>query len=374
MPDEMVSISAKFAISGRLVAATPYGHGHINDTYLATYEQDGETRRYLHQRINDRVFRDPLALMRNIQRVTEHLRQKLSAADQADVWRRTLTVVPTRSGEACLDAGSDGYWRTYRFVEGARTHETIESPEQAYQAARAFGRFQVLLADLPGIRLVETIRDFHNTPKRWKAFEKVLTTAPPDRRTRAQAEIDIARSNETVAGTLAVLQARSTIPERIAHNDTKLNNVLFDVESGEAVCVVDLDTVMPGLSLHDFGDMVRTMSTTAPEDETDPSRVEVELPLFESVVRGYLESAGAMLTATERKHLVPAAKTIIFEQGLRFLTDYLDRDTYYKITRPGQNLDRARTQFALLQSIMRREDELNAHVNAVLEDTHPARY
>ena len=368
MSDEIVSISQQFAIPGRCVATSPFGGGHINDTYLAVYEHDGRTCRYLHQRINDRVFTDPPAVMQNIQRVTDHLQQKLAAGGASNALRQTMAVVPTRSGAACWRSDAGTYWRTYRFVEGARTFEMVSSPDQARQAARAFGEFQALLADLPGPRLAETIGDFHNTPKRWADFEGALTSALHDRVSQAQPEIDFALENRSLAWSLVELHERERIPERIAHNDAKLNNVLFDAGGGEAICVVDLDTVMPGLSLYDFGDMVRTMTTAAAEDETDLSRVEVRLPLFEAVVRGYLESAGSMLTAAERGHLLPAAKTIIFEQGLRFLGDYLAGDTYYKTTRPGHNLDRCRTQWALLRSIARQEEKLSASVAMVLAE------
>ena len=369
-PTLVMTISAAFDISGRLEHVGPCGNGHINDSYLATYTERGVARRYVHQRINDRVFTDPPAVMQNIQRVTEHLHRKLAAAGHADAARRTLTVVPTRAGQAFLRAADGAYWRTYRFVDATHTYQKLDEPERAFQAARAFGRFQLLLADLPGPPLVETIRRFHDTPARYAAFEGTLAAAAAERRRNAEEAIAFAIEHVALAHSLTDPRVRAQLPLRITHNDTKLNNVLFDDATGEALCVVDLDTVMPGLSLYDFGDMVRTMTCPAAEDEPDLARVSVQLPMFEAVVRGYLESAGSMLTATERACLLPAALTIIFEQGLRFLTDHLAGDTYYKVHRPGHNLDRCRTQFKLIESMLDCTPELNAAVHAALAAAH----
>jgi hypothetical protein len=362
--NELASISAMFQISGSLIGASAYGDGHIHDSYVVTYEHEGVSRRYLHQRINHSVFVDPPAVMENIQRITDHMRRKLSADGRQDAGRRTMTLIPTRTESNYLVSDDGVYWRTYAFIERTQTHQTIESPKQAYQAARAFGNFQRLLSDLPGPRLAETIQDFHNTPKRFEAFDRVVEVAPSDLANEAQVQIAFARKHEALAHDLEVLRTQSRICERITHNDTKLNNVLFDADSGEAICVVDLDTVMPGLSLYDFGDMVRTMTCPAAEDETDLSCVEIQVPLFEALVSGYLESTQALLSATEVANLVSAGKTIIFEQGLRFLTDHLVGDVYYKTEHPGQNLDRCRTQFKLIESIFGCERELEAVVAA----------
>ena len=360
--DDIASISGRFAIPGRLRSVAPHGNGHINDTFLAEYEQEGRPVRYVHQRINRQVFADPHAVMDNIGRVTAHLHRKLAAAGVEDPQRRALTVVRTTAGESLVQANDGSCWRTYRFIEGTRTQQTIDFPQQAYQAARAFGCFQAGLADLPPPALIETIPAFHDTPRRLRALERAVAEARTDRRQAARPQIDLAREQARLADTLVALHATGAIPARVTHNDTKLNNVLFDAASGEAICVVDLDTVMPGLSLYDFGDMVRTMTCPAAEDEADLTRIDVDPVLFEAIVRGYLETAGDMLNPTERAHLLAAGLTIVFEQGVRFLTDYLSGDVYYKIEHPEHNLQRCRAQFALLTALLRREAQLEAVV------------
>jgi Ser/Thr protein kinase RdoA (MazF antagonist) len=361
---ELTQLSAAFAIDGDLVAIAPFGNGHINDTYVATYVRAGQSVRYLHQRINHRVFADPAQVMANVSRVTAHLRGKRAGKED----RYALEVIPTRSGAVLLRTETGNFWRTYRFIEGTHCREMISAPEQAYQAARAFGRFQRDLADLPTRTLAETIPDFHNTPRRWDALQHVLARRPT-RANRARAEIAQAQARRGLVHPLAHLHARGRVPRRVVHNDCKINNVLFDAAGDEAVCVIDLDTVMPGWSLHDFGDLVRTMTCFAPEDAIDPRSVVLEISLFDAVVQGYLEAARALLDKTELAALICAAETIIYEQGLRFLTDYLAGDAYYRTTRTEQNLDRCRTQFALLASIDQQRDALrrcvDAHVNGV---------
>ena len=367
MSADMSAISRAFDIRGRLDEVVPFGTGHINDTYAATYADGGTRVRYVHQRINDQVFTDPPAVMANIQRVTEHLRRKLAEAHGDHVRMRSLSVVPTRDGDVVLCTPGGEYWRTYPLIEGTRTYEFVDCADQAYQAARAFGQFQTLLADLPAPPLVETIRDFHNTPRRWESFEQACATATDERRDVARQQIDFAKEHRCLADALISLQRDGSVPERTTHNDTKLNNVLFDVAIGQAVCVVDLDTVMPGLSLYDFGDMVRTMTCTAAEDETDLTRVRLDPELFAAVARGYVESTHTMLNDVEFTYLVTAGKTIIFEQALRFLTDWLAGDVYYKVHQPQHNLLRSRSQFALLRSLIEQEATLRDRVSAVVE-------
>jgi hypothetical protein len=243
----------------------------------------------------------------------------------------------------------------YRFIEGSRTYDAVESTEQAFQAAKAFGRFQQMLSSLPVPRLHDTIPDFHNTPKRFTALEQVIAADVAGRAILAGPEIDFALAHQAMVSVLL----DANLPERVTHNDTKFNNVLLDDKTGEGLCVVDLDTVMPGLALYDFGDLVRTTTSPTDEDERDLSKVSMNFPLFEALVRGYLTSASCFLTKAERQNLVFAGKLITFEQGLRFLTDYLAGDTYYKVHREGQNLDRCRTQFKLVESIERQEDRMN---------------
>jgi Ser/Thr protein kinase RdoA (MazF antagonist) len=265
-----------------------------------------------------------------------------------------LQLVSTRDGAAWHVDAEGRYWRAYRFIEGARTYDTVSSPGQAFEAAKAFGNFQRLLADLPQPRLHESIPDFHDTRKRFAVFERAVVEDRLGRGADARDEIAFALSRRAVAA--ALLDAE--LPERVTHNDTKLNNVLLDDETGEGVCVIDLDTVMPGLVGYDFGDMVRTMTCAAAEDERDLSRVAMDFELFEAVLRGYLEGAGSFLKERERESLIVGAKVIVFEQGIRFLSDHLAGDAYYKVSRPLQNLDRCRTQFKLLESIEQQEDAM----------------
>ena len=353
-------VACQFQIGGEFRSATRYGSGHINDTYLVVFEQGGARARFIVQRINHGIFKNPAALMENIQRVTTHLAAQ--AAGEAESERRVLTLISARDGRAWHVDEEGNYWRAYRFIEGARTYDAVESTEQAFQAAKAFGRFQQMLASLPAPRLHETIPDFHNTPKRFRALEEAITADAAGRARLTGREIEFALTRKSMAGVL--LEAK--LPERVTHNDTKFSNVLLDDATGEGICVVDLDTVMPGLALYDFGDMVRTTTSPAVEDERDLSRVTMQFAMFEALVRGYLQSAGRFLTKAEKQHLAFSGKLITFEQGIRFLTDYLAGDTYYKVQREGQNLDRCRTQFKLIESIEEQEDKMERLVEAIV--------
>jgi len=365
VPAEVTDIASRFAVAGELVAADVFSGGHINDSHLLTYQRAGRAVRFLLQQINDTVFPKPALLMDNIQRVTAHIAKALTSQGVRDIGRRLLTLVPTHAGEPYYRDSGGSYWRLYPFIEGTHVHEAVETGEQAEQAGRAFGAFQHLLADLPGPRLHETIPDFHNTPLRFETLERAAQTDACNRTAAARAEIEFAARHRALAGVLLDLQQRGEIPERVVHNDAKVSNVLFDQTTGEALCVTDLDTVMPGLVLYDFGDMVRSMTCAAAEDEVDLSKVEVQMPLFEALARGYLETAGAFLTPAEREHLVLAGKLITLEQGVRFLTDFLNGDTYYQTQRANHNLDRCRTQFRLVESIDRHEALMNRFVGSL---------
>jgi Ser/Thr protein kinase RdoA (MazF antagonist) len=348
----LVAVARAFEIQGGFRSGNPCGSGHIHDTYCLTFDDGDREERIILQRINAAIFKNPVAMMKNIERVTDHLRSRLTG--EADVDRRVLQLVSTRDGAAWHVDAEGRYWRAYRFIEGARTYDTVSSPGQAFEAAKAFGNFQRLLADLPQPRLHESIPDFHDTRKRFAVFERAVVEDRLGRGADARDEIAFALSRRAVAA--ALLDAE--LPERVTHNDTKLNNVLLDDETGEGVCVIDLDTVMPGLVGYDFGDMVRTMTCAAAEDERDLSRVAMDFELFEAVLRGYLEGAGSFLKERERESLIVGAKVIVFEQGIRFLSDHLAGDAYYKVSRPLQNLDRCRTQFKLLESIEQQEDAM----------------
>jgi hypothetical protein len=356
---DLRAIAARFAFHGEASDFRPWGNGHINDTYLVTCESAGSTARYILQRINAQVFREPATVMQNIQRVTVHLAGQLQS--HPDRARRGLALVPRHDGSGWFVDADGETWRAYHFIENARSYDTATSTVQAFQAAQAFGRFQQQLAGLPAPRLLETIPDFHHTPKRFAALEQAIAADVKGRAALAKPEIDFAIARKSICGVL--LQA--DLPERITHNDTKFNNVLLDDATGESLCVIDLDTVMPGLALYDFGDMVRTTTSPAAEDEQDLSKVTMQLPMFEALVRGYLSAAGEFLTKTEKKLLAFSGKLITFEIGIRFLADYLNGDTYFKIHREGHNLDRCRTQFRLVESIEMQEDKMNRLVDSI---------
>jgi hypothetical protein len=302
-------------------------------------------RCYVLQRINRRVFRDPVLLMENIRRVTGHLRTKLPKDQQ------TLALVATVDKEFfCVD-GDGEYWRVFHCIEGARTIDRAESAGQVREAAAIFGRFQSLLCDLPPPLLHETIPGFHDTPARYGQFRVALRQDAHNRARECGAEIDQALAFENAAGVIASLQAAGDLPSRIVHNDTKLNNVMFDAHRDVALCVIDLDTVMQGLALHDFGDLVRSATASAEEGETDLARIRMRLDYFEALAEGYLSTAMAFLTEVEIGHLAVAGKILTIETGLRFLTDYLSGDIYFRVHRPQHNLERCRSQFALAASI-----------------------
>lgn len=361
----MPQVVKAFQVYGSFVDAQPYGSGHINDTLVASFSQSGTRIRYIFQRINHRIFKDPVALMENISRVTAEAQRKLHLAGVPDASRRSLSVVPTKTGEPVHRDEQGNYWRCYPFIEGARTYDIIQNSRQAYEAARAFGEFQRLVAGLEGRRLNETIPNFHHSRDR---FEKLRAAAKADTHGRlklAQPEWDFFQAHESMVDRLLDMQASGQIPERVTHNDTKLNNVMIDDATESGICVIDLDTVMPGLALYDFGDMVRTATSPAAEDETDLSKVRMQMPMFEALVRGYLSSAGDFLNEIEKAHLAFSGKLIAFEIGSRFLTDFLEGDVYFKVKRDGHNLDRCRTQIALVQSIASQEDAMNQLVEEI---------
>jgi Ser/Thr protein kinase RdoA (MazF antagonist) len=354
---DVPGVAAQFDLRGECVDACAYGSGHINDTYAVTVNQAGNLVRYILQRINHAVFREPVAVMENIERVTAHLRQKLEGADE--VSRRALTLVPSHDGLGWHQDAAGNYWRCYLFIEKAKTYDQIEEARQAYAAARAFGDFQRLLADLPTPRLHETIPCLHNTRSRLKALQKAIGADVCNRAAQVKQEIEFVLERESMTDVLVTEQARGNLPERVTHNDTKLNNVMLDDATGEGICVIDLDTVMPGLTLYDFGDACRSACRPTLEDERDLSKVEMRMDMFSAVLSGYLKSAGAFLTTAERSYLPFSAKLITLEIGIRFLADYLDGDVYFKIRRPDHNLERARVQFKMVESFERNEDAMS---------------
>jgi hypothetical protein len=348
---EALIAASEFTFGGKILSAAPYGSGHINDTFLTLVETSSGTKRFILQRINHQVFKQPDLLMENVERVCAHAHAKLRLTGVPDAHRRALRLIPTVAGRSWYVDAAGNRWRCYDFIEGATGHDVVRSPAQAEAAAMAFGAFQSLLADLPGGRLHETIPGFHHTPSRFARFESALSADTHGRAALAAPEIAFALARAHEVGVVVEALRDGSLPERATHNDTKLNNVLLDDVTQEGVCVIDLDTVMPGSALYDFGDLVRTSTSPAAEDETDLTKVTMQMPMFAALVRGYLASARGFLTPREKELLPFAGKLITFEIGLRFLTDWLEGDTYFKIKRPTHNLDRCRTQFKLVASI-----------------------
>ncbi|MDD4539163.1 MAG: phosphotransferase [Lentisphaeria bacterium] len=355
--------AGQFALYGDILDAEPYGNGHINDTYLLRCRQAGTVVRYILQRLNTAIFREPEKLMGNVSRVLAHCSARL--AGQADASRRALTLVPAHDGRPFWRDAEGGCWRCYLFIEGAKSYDILETPAQAFAAAEAFGGFLALLADIGGERLQETIPHFHDTPSRLAAFDAALAADSRNRAALAKNEIAFVAATRHIAPRLLDLQAAGAIPERITHNDTKLNNVMLDDVSGAGICVIDLDTVMPGQSLFDFGDLVRTSVSPAAEDERDLRKVQLRQDVFAALVRGYLKGCDGCLTKTEVELLPFAGQLITFEIGLRFLTDFLQGDVYFKTHRDGHNLDRCRTQFRLVQLLREHEGALQKVVAAL---------
>ncbi len=337
-----------FCIAGRFIEAAPFGNGHINDTYAVACGLTGERiNRYILQKINHFVFREPAALMENIQWVTHHLGEKISAAG-GDRFRQTLNLVPTLDGGNLYQDPGGGYWRAYHFIEGSRTYEKAESLQHVYQAAWAFGNFQRLLIDFPAEQLHETIPNFHHTPKRFQAFVDAVQADACHRAAGVRDEIHFIECREQDTRRLVEMSEQGLLPRRVTHNDAKFNHVMIDNRTGKGMCVIDLDTVMPGLAMYDFGDIVRSAAALAAEDEPDSSKAGLSLETFDALAQGYLDAGRSFLNAVEVDHLAFSARLITLEQAIRFLTDYLNGDVYYKVHRRGQNLDRARTQIAMV--------------------------
>lgn len=355
------AISHEFAIAGDFVGGIEINSGLINSTYIASYKRpNGDIRRYVLQRINEQVFPEPLVVMHNVECVTRHINWKVLRVKR-DLGGQTLNLYPARGGRCFAKGEGGGIWRCYNFIEGCHTYEIVENSRQAYQAARAFGSFQDLVSDIDVEDIQETIKDFHNTEKRFKRLMDVIAADPLGRVKNVEAEISFVKEREELCSRLLNLLKSGDLPERITHNDTKLNNVMMDSETDEAVCVIDLDTVMPGLSAYDFGDLVRTATSSAAEDETELNKVEMRISMFEALAEGYLDGCDC-LTECEVNNLVTGGKVITLETGIRFLTDYLEGDVYFKTDRDGQNLDRCRTQLKLVERIEEQEDVMNDFV------------
>ena len=331
---------------------SPYGDGHINDTYLAQASES-----FILQRINREVFHNPAQVMHNIVLVTEHLRQKLAAQGNTDP-RAALRVIPTLDGKPFYRTEEGDYFRMYSFIDHARSYSERPSPAIFYNAARGFGRFFSLLSDFDPSCLFETIAHFHDTPARYQALIDAAERDQLGRAAQVRAELDFVCARKCNTAFVTKMLGTPDIPLRVTHNDTKLNNIMLDEETGEPVCVIDLDTVMPGSILYDFGDSIRFGASSAAEDEPDLDKVYCDLTLYEAFAKGFLEETASFLTPTEKRLLPFSARLLTLECGMRFLADYLNGDTYFKTSRAGQNLDRARTQFKLVKDMEEKEKQM----------------
>lgn len=361
--DEAIAAFAlEAAANGRLVSKTPYGNGHINDTFLVRCQTaDNTEKRYILQRMNHDIFKNPPQLMENMVHVTKYLRKKI-LSQGGDPDRETLNVLKTQGGADCYQDSGNNYWRVFSFIENSMCLEKVENAKDFYDSGAAFGNFQRMLADYPAETLHETIPNFHNTPSRLQDFQKAVRTGDKERAALAQREISFVLDRVREASVLTDLLSEGKLPLRVTHNDTKLNNILFDADTHKALCIIDLDTVMPGLSLYDFGDSIRFGANTGAEDETDLTKVGLDLGLFEAFTKGYLEGCKGSLTAKEIEMLPMGAKLMTYECGMRFLADFLTGDHYFKVHRGNHNLDRARTQFQLVADMETKWDEMTAIV------------
>lgn len=358
VPAGIEQVISRFATKGRLTEVQPYGNGHINDTFLLTCStEDNRTRRYILQRMNNNIFKNPCLLMENVVNITEYLR-KVILSQGGDPDRETLNVVRTLDGASYYEDENHSFWRVFLFIEDTLCLEMAESPDDFYDSGAALGNFQRMLADYPAEKLHETIPDFHNTPSRFLAFQRAVQEDKLGRAVQAKPEIAFALARRKDTAVLTELLKAGKLPLRVTHNDTKLNNILFDKTTKKALCIVDLDTVMPGLSLYDYGDSIRFGASTGAEDEPDLSKIELDLTLFEAFTRGFLEGCAGSLTPEEIRLLPMGAKLMTYECGIRFLADFLEGDSYFKIHRENHNLDRARTQLKLVADMEKKWEQM----------------
>ena len=362
-PDVARAVVSRFAIPGECASIESFERGHIHDTFVSTWRQPGgDTVRYLHQRVNDSVFTDVPALMNNIAHVTGHL-ARCYGAPESEGHMRALELVPTTQGSIYL-GDDDAPWRTYVFIEGTRSFDRCDDPKRAHEAARAFGQFQADLADLDISTLRETIPHFFSSPYRLQQLDTAIREDRVGRVASAMVECTFVQQRREMVGVIERAMQNGEFPQRIVHGDTKLNNLLFEEASGRAVCVVDLDTCMPGWSLYDFGDLVRFTAARCAEDEPDLARAGTDFELFRALVAGYLEGAGAILTPREIELLPLAARLVTLTVGMRFLADHLAGDRYFKVSRENHNLDRARVQFAMVRDMERQRGSMERWVRS----------
>lgn len=353
-------VSSMFLLCGEYYSCEPYGEGHINETFLLITKQGETEHKYILQRVNSTLFTDVDKLMNNIALVTEFSRKKITERG-GNPDRESLTIVKTTDGKNYYFDG-ENYFRVYLFIDKATSYQVVEKPEHFYESAVAFGNFANLLAEFDAQKLYEPLPDFHNTAKRFKNLEKAIEENKSGKRDRVKAEIEFALARKNITSAIVDKLASGEIPCKVTHNDTKLNNVLIDDATGKALCVIDLDTIMPGTICYDFGDSIRFGCNPAAEDERDLSKVNFDISLFEQYVKGYMSALRPSMTKAEAENLALGAILMTYECGIRFLSDHLDGDVYFRVKRENHNLDRARTQFKLVSDMEKLLPEMNAIV------------
>lgn len=347
-----------FEFEGEFVSESHHKVGNINDTFIVTFREANNFKKYILQRINHSVFKNPEKLMSNIEKVTSHISEKIRLVN-GDILRETLNLVRTSFGKSYYKCSDGYYWRAFLFIEGARTYDKVEKPEHIYEAGKALGRFQNQLADFNAKELFEVIKDFHNTPKRYNAFLEAVEKDLVGRAKDSLDEIKYIMERADDLSKLINLLDDGKLPLRCTHNDTKINNIMIDEETGKAVCLIDLDTVMPGLSLYDFGDAIRSGCSTADEEEKDLNKINFDMELYENFIKGLLEESKDTLNRYEIENIAFSAKLITIELAMRFLTDHLNGDVYFKVAYENQNLYRARNQLKLVLEIEKNLDKMN---------------
>lgn len=358
------NIIEAFPFNGELTSIESTDTGLINSTYMLTFSDGNQDFQYVLQKINTNVFKKPDELMSNIMNVTGFLRNKINLSG-GNAARETLTFLYTKDNSPYYLDENGGCWRSYIYICKCYTCDKIDSEVKAFRSGKAFGKFQRMLSDYPAANLFETIPHFHDTPSRYSDLKNAVDENLSGRLQKIQAELSFALDREKDASKLVDLAAEGKIPMRVTHNDTKINNVLFDSITNEAICVIDLDTIMPGLSLYDFGDSIRSGAVTSDENEQDLNKYGLDINLFKSYTEGFLSEAGHALNEEEIANLAFSAKLMTLECGVRFLTDYLNGDTYFKTEYPEHNLVRCRTQFKLVEDIEKHIDEMNECVNEI---------
>ena len=339
--------------------------GNINNTYHLQYEEGGTAHNYTLQRVNGYVFKRPDMVTENINRITNHVKRSL-IADGIDPDRRVLELIPTNRGDLIHRDEMGNYWRVYRFIENATAYDVVEKPEHFYEAGRGFGEFQQRLIDFPAGEMIDTIPDFHNTTRRFCTFVESVTEDRAGRVADIEEEIEFFFQRRRMMNEIVSRLKAGELPLRVTHNDTKINNVMIDNETGKAICIIDLDTVMAGSALYDYGDAIRYGASTAVEDETDVAKISLDMEKFKAFTRGFVEETDGFLTKKELKLLPLGVKVITCELAMRFLTDYMDGDLYFKVRSPYHNLIRAHAQMKLLQDIEARYYDMQAYIDGLI--------